>query len=215
MRGIGKEAAAIAAKKQKFIETAYELFASKNIESVSLQDVADETGFGISMLYRYFANKQTLVVEAAVWKWKQFQEENWKRRPNANFEGMTAKEMFDFYLDSFLLLYRNYRDLLRFNQFFNVYVQAHNISKATLQPYQGLIESFKEEFHEMYIKAELDHTIRTDISEQKMFSTSLHLMLAAVTRYAVGLVYIPKDGFDEMEELETQKRAIMREYSAI
>ena len=215
MRGIGKEAAAIAAKKQKFIKKAYELFSSRNIESVSLQDVADETGFGISMLYRYFANKQTLVVEAAVWKWKQFQEENWKRRPNANFEGMTAKEMFDFYLDSFLLLYRNYRDLLRFNQFFNVYVQAHNISKATLQPYQGLIESFKEEFHEMYIKAELDHTIRTDISEQKMFSTSLHLMLAAVTRYAVGLVYIPKDGFDEMEELETQKRAIMREYSAI
>ena len=128
---------------------------------------------------------------------------------------MTAKEMFEFYLDSFLVLYRDYKGLLRFNQFFNVYVQAHNISKATLQPYQGLIESFKKEFHEMYIKAELDHTIRTDISEQKMFSTSLHLMLAAVTRYAVGLVYIPKDGFDEMEELETQKRAIMREYSAI
>ena len=213
MRGIGKEAVAIAAKKQKFIETAYDLFSSRNIESVSLQDVADETGLGISMLYRYFANKQTLVVEAAVWKWKQFQEENQKRRPDANFEGMTAAEMFEFYLDSFLVLYRDYGDLLRFNQFFNVYVQSQNIDRATLRPYQGVIESFKKVFHEMYLRAEQDHTIRTDIPEQKMFSTSLHLMLATVTRYAIGLVYIPEDGFDAMEELETQKRAIMREYA--
>jgi AcrR family transcriptional regulator len=67
MRGTGKEAVIIAAKRQKYIETAYELFSSKNIDSVSLQDVANETGLGLSMLYHYFENKQTLVVEAATW----------------------------------------------------------------------------------------------------------------------------------------------------
>jgi hypothetical protein len=37
-------------------------------------------------------------------------------------------------------------------------------------------------------------------------------MLAAVTRYAVGLVYIPESGFDAMEELETMKTALYRMY---
>ena len=67
-------------------------------------------------------------------------------------------------------------------------------------------------FHEMYLKAEKDKTLRTDEPEEKMFSTTLHLMLAAVTRYAVGLVYIPESGFDAMEELAFQKELILGKY---
>ena len=214
MRGIGKEAAVIAAKRQKFIEKAYELFSSRNIESVSLQDIAKETGLGISMLYRYFSNKPTLVVEAATWKWEQFQEERKKRRPNTSNDGMTAAEIFEFYMDSFLVLYRDYRDLLRFNQFFNLYVQAEHIDAGTLQPYQTMIIRLKDGFHDMYLKAEQDHTIRTDEPEEKMFSKTLHLMLAVVTRYAVGLVYIPENGFDPEEELLFQKNMILKEYKS-
>ena len=64
----------------------------------------------------------------------------------------------------------------------------------------------------MYLKAGKDKTIRTDETEEKMFSKTLHLMLAAVTRYAVGLVYIPENGFDAVEELEFQKNMFLREY---
>ena len=35
---------------------------------------------------------------------------------------------------------------------------------------------------------------------------------AAVTRYAVGLVYIPEKGFDAMEELETMKEMLLERY---
>ena len=43
-----------------------------------------------------------------------------------------------------------------------------------------------------------------------MFSTTLHLMLAAATRYAIGLVYIPESGFDAEKELEKLKEAPRR-----
>ena len=72
------------------------------------------------------------------------------------------------------------RDLLRFNQFFNVYIQSENIEP-----------------------------------EEEMFSTTLHLMLAAVTRYAVGLVYIPEGGFDAEKELEKQKEALLIRYKTV
>ena len=37
-------------------------------------------------------------------------------------------------------------------------------------------------------------------------------MLAAATRYAVGLVYIPDKGFDPMEELLFQKDLFLMKY---
>ena len=48
-----------------------------------------------------------------------------------------------------------------------------------------------------------------------MFSTTLHLMLAAVTRYAVGLVYIPENGLDAEKELEKLKEALLMRYRTI
>ena len=214
MRGTGKEAVIIAAKRQKYIETAYELFSSKNIDSVSLQDVANETGLGLSMLYRYFENKQTLVVEAAIWGWNRFREENMKRQESLNYDAMTAAEAFEFYLDSFLVLYRDNKDLLRFNQFFNVYVQAEDIDAGTLQPYQDLIAGIKDQFHGVYVKGEQDHTIRADEPEEKMFTKTIHLMLAVVTRYAVGLVYTPENGSDPEEDLLFLKNMMLRAYTS-
>ena len=202
----------IEARRRELLEKGFELFSTKTIETVSMRDVASAVGCGSASIYRYYSSKPEFVVAVATWKWEQFREENKKRRPKADFAGMTAADIFAFYLDSFLQMYKNQRELLRFNQFFNVYVQSEQIEADTLHPYQEMIGRLKEQFHNLYRKAEQDKTLRTDETEEKMFSKTLHLMLAAVTRYAVGLVYIPESGFDAMEELETQKRAIFREY---
>ena len=200
------------ARRKELLEKGYELFSTKSIESIGMRDVAKAVGCGSTSVYRYYGSKPDFVVAVAIWKWEQFQEENQKRRPSVNFEGMTAEEIFEFYLDSFLVLYRDHKDLLRFNQFFNVYVQSEHIDKGTLSPYRDMIGRLRERFHDMYLKAEQDKTIRTDEPEEEMFSKTLHLMLAAVTRYAVGLVYIPEHGSDAEKELIFQKNVLLKEY---
>ena len=189
------------------------LFSEKSIETVTLTQVAEAAGYGQTTMYRYFDKKPGFVVAVATWKWEQFQEENKKRRPSVDFEGMTAAEVFGFYLDSFLELYRNHKDLLRFNQFFNVYMLSEHIDSGTLQPYQEMIQHLRERFHIMYARAEQDHTIRTDEPEDKMFSKTLHLMLASATRYAVGLVYTPEGEFDPEDELLFLKNVLMEKYT--
>ncbi len=200
------------ARRDELLEKGYELFSTKGIEAVGLRDVTKAVGCGSTSAYRYYGSKPEFVVAVATWKWEQFQEENRKQRPRADFEGMTAAEIFEFYLDSFMFLYLNNKDLLRFNQFFNVYVLSEHIDAQTLKPYQEMIGRLKERFHVMYLKAQQDKTLRTDEPEDRMFSRSLHLMLAAVTRYAVGLVYVPSDGFDVMEELRYLKELILEDY---
>ncbi len=208
-----KETEQKALKRQVFLEKGFELFSERGIEGVTLKDVADCTDYGIATLYRYFDKKPGFVVAVATWKWEQLLEDNPKRMPSKDFVGMTAAEIFEFYLDSFIIQYREQKSLLRFNQYFNIYVQTEGLDQSVLKPYLDEIEVVKERFHIIYQKAKKDHTIRTDITEEKMFSTTLHLMLAAVTRYAVGLVYIPEKEFDALEELEVQKNAILMCYS--
>ena len=212
MAGRKKNPVQTTATRNAFLEKAFELFGTRTIESVTMSEVAKASGHRDMTLYRYFPSKPALVIAVATWKWEQFQEEYRKLRPSTDSEKMTAAEIFEFYLDSFLVLYRDHRDLLRFNQFFNVYVESENIDAGTLQPYQGMIGKLKERFHEIYLKAGQDHTIRVDEPEEKMFSKTLHLMLAVVTRYAVGLVYTPEEGFDPEEELLFQKELLLERY---
>lgn len=215
MRNKEKDAAQMAIKRNHFLEKAYELFTEKNIESVSMTEVARESGYGTMTLYRYFNTKPELVVAVATWIWRQALKQNQERRPSRNFERMTAAQIFEFYLDSFIELYRNHRELLRFNQFFNIYIQSERIDSEVMKPYRAMIEGMKPEFHVLYVRAEQDHTIRTDEPEEEMFITTLHLMLAAVTRYAIGLVYIPEDGFDAEKELEKLKEALLLRYKTV
>ena len=70
-------------------------------------------------------------------------------------------------------LYRDRRDLLRFNQFFNIYMQAEHVDPEVLKPYRDIIEALKPDFHVMYSRAEEDHTLRTDEPEEEMLSTIL------------------------------------------
>ncbi len=207
-------AAQMAERRQIMLQTAFRLFAERNIDSVSMEDVAAETDYGLRTVYRYFKDKDTLVIETATWAFDSFMAQ-YRARRRRPIEETTAAEDYEFFLDSFLDLYRNHADILRFNQFFNVYIQSERIDPEVLKPYRDMIEGLRRNFHRVYERAERDHTIRTDESEEKMFSTTLHLMLAAVTRYAIGLVYIPESGFDAEKELEKLKEAMLLRYKTV
>ncbi len=213
MRNVEKDAVEQAKKRQSFLEHGFELFSRKSIEAISMQDVANASGHGIATLYRYFSTKADFALAIAQWKWSEFFAGNRKRRPGDGFEGKTAADMFEFCLESFLDLYRGNKDLLRFNQLFNVYLRSGEVPQETVEIYRGLMQPVADFFRLMYERGKLDGTIRTDVPEEEMLSATVHLMLAVVTRYAVGLVYQPKGGFDDERELEMQKQMLYREYT--
>ena len=213
MRNPKKDAIEKAKARQSFLEHGFALFSSRSIEAVSMQAVAKASGHGIATLYRYFNNKAEFCVAIAQWQWGEFFAENRKRSPIHDLENKTAADMLDFFLDSFLELYRKHRGLLRFNQLFNIYIRSENIASGTVATYRGLMQHIIDYFSVMYEKAKQDGTVRTDIPAEEMLSATIHLMLAVVTRYAVGLVYQPEGSFDAIKELEIQKRMLYQEYT--
>jgi len=201
-------AAEMAKRREEMLAAAFHLFSERNIDSVQLKEIAAATGYGLRSVNRYFQTKDALVVDVAVWAWESFTKVNRKRSPEKTG---TAAEAYAFFLDSFLRLYREHADLLRFNQMFNVFLRAQRVDAERLGHYTGIADALRERFHAVYCKGQQDGTLRTDVPEEKMFSATLHLMLAAVTRYAVGLAY--DAGVDPEEELTELRDMLFARYT--
>ena len=76
-------------RREKMLSTAYRLFSEKGITAVRLTDIAEEAGCGKRTLLHYFDSKAGLVMAVTVWKWTAYFEENRKRRPKVDFEGLS------------------------------------------------------------------------------------------------------------------------------
>lgn len=209
-RNLEKDLIEMASKNQRILESGFRLFSTKSIEMVTMNDVAKEAGLAVSSLYRYYSTKPKLVTAVGTWAWGECIKANTAEEPRTAIPGGTAADLLDLYLSSFLVLYRDYKDLLRFNQFFNVYLTSEAVSVEDRQPYIDLIRSLETRFGAIYRRGLQDGTLRTDVPENEMFSVTLHLMLAAVTRYAVGLVYIGETAPDE--ELRMMKDMLLSRY---
>ena len=210
MRNAEKDAIQMATNRQKLLVAGYNMFVEHTIDGVSLEQVAKASGMGIATLYRYFGNKTDLAIEVFVWKWKAFADAYIQE--NEADPGMTAAERFAVYLDIFTELYRNHKDFLRFNQFINVYLQGAKAEPKQTVPYEALIDGFADHFREIWEQGKKEGNLHTENPWQKVFSATLHIMLAAATRYAVGLMYQPEEGAAPEKELDMLRNLLYAKY---
>jgi len=180
-------------KQEKYdyiLEAGFGLFAERGINSVKMTEVAKAGKVGDVTLYRYFPTKTELVIAIAARKWTEFIDRYGGLKTPEEKEKLTGAEYLQFFVDSFFELYRNHKDMLRFNYDFNSFVRSAEWTEEQRQPYVQVAEAFGEQFHELYERGMRDGTLNPDIPEQTMFSSTFHIMLAAVTRYAVGLAVV-------------------------
>ena len=94
-----------------------------------------------------------------------------------------------------------------------MYICSEKVPSEHLAAYSKMIGSLSERFQKNILKGQEDGTIRSDVSGQEIFSATLHLMLAATTRYAFGLVYRPEGGTEEEKELLVLKQMLLSEFT--
>ena len=213
MRNSRKDEIEMAERRERFLENGFHIFAQRGIESVTMLDVAKACNLGIATLYRYFSTKLVFVIAIGARMWGKFfdrVEEEYTRRGGAL---MNAAEELDFYLSMYVLLYREHRDLLRFNQDFNGYVIHEQATPEQLKEYLKSVEPFTQKFHTLYEKGLRDGTIRTDEPEETVFRASMHIMLAVCGRFAQGVVIHGDEPEDLTQELMILKRMILNNYT--
>ena len=211
MRNKAKDEAEKAVRMRRALETGFRLFAEKGIDPVTMPEIADASGVTRPSLYRYFSTKPELVIAIGTWKWQEYIDVSRQRFPAQVRERMSAREYVETYLDVFLDLYRNHRDLLRFNHYFNSYIEKEHVTPEQMRPYREMIEDLVRRFHGPFARSG-DGTLRPGLSEKSVMSSIIHIMLAAVTRYAVDLAYV-MPGTNPEDELVLLRNALLREFT--
>jgi AcrR family transcriptional regulator len=196
-------------RKQKILEAAFPLFAKKGIDPVSMSDIAESCGISYATLYRNYGTKADLVLAINSKIWNEYFRDYYQR---TDVSKLNAAEEFDFYLESYLDLYRYHRDILTFNNYFNAYILMEQTPPDRMQGFMDMVKIIADHFHGIYEKALSDGTLRTDIPENEIFTTTLHLMLAVITRYSVGLIY---QNSNNEKELALQKTMLYSYYTSI
>ena len=199
MRKEGTEAAWKTAKRRRILEAGFRLFAEKGIDAVTMPEVAEACDVGRATLYRYFPTKLDLVVAISTMQWEDYIGEARKNMPRDGEGRITGAEQLRYFFDSFIDLYINYGDILRFNYAFNMYLRAAKGTEEQTDAYVRMVDGLAAEFHKLYERGREDGTLNTDIPEREMFTSAFHIMLAAVTRYAMGLIYPRNEGRPEDE----------------
>ncbi len=212
MRNAEKDEREMAERRERMLETGFRLFGERGIEAVPMQAVADACGLGIATVYRYFSTKLDFVIAIGAKKWGEYFDEIEVEYVRYGGDNMNAAEELDFYLSAYLLLYREHRDVLRFNQDFNGYIAHEGATPAQLADYLRAVEPFSRKFHRLYEKGLRDGSIHTDEPEQVMFTTTMHIMLAVCGRFAQGVVVQSGSPEDLTQELLILKRMILSRY---
>ena len=200
-------------KYRRILEEGFRLFSERGIERVTSAEVAEASGVSRATLFRYFPSKQELVIAISVWKWENYIE-NYQASVHVKKMGeMTGAESLRRFLDSFVELYRSHGEILRFNYDFNSYLQYEASSPEQRQPYRNMVDRLGAQFHALYERGMNDGTLRSDIPEADMFSSAFHIMLAAATRYAMGLVVVYEDAVDPYGELVMLEELLLSRFT--
>ena len=211
MRNAEKDEQEMTARREAMLAQGFHLFADRGIEVVSMQEVAKACGVGIATLYRYYNTKLALVIAIAVRQWTDYADYARAQREIRCADKMTAAQELEFYLDFYIDLYQNHKDILCFNQDFNNYIRHEGAAPEQLRPYVEAVNVFGRMFSALYEKGKKDGTIRTDLPEEKAFAATSHIMLAVAVRYAQGLLFSGENEANMTQEILLVKRMILKE----
>lgn len=195
--------------KEKIPQAAFRLFASKGIESVSMQNIADESGCGVASLYRYYGSKLNLVIDVGTQKYAYLAKQVEKRYQNMDGDRFTAYQEIEFYLECYIELFRRNKEMLRFNSNFDQYILHEHPTQEEMAPYYEAVSFFPKFFHSRYAKAFEDHSIRTDIPEEEVYYGIMYTMLTAASKFSYGTVFPGERKLDYTRALEMQKEAYL------
>lgn len=200
-------------KHQRILEAGFKLFSERGIELVTMPEVAAASGVSRATLFRYFPSKMELVIAIGSWTWSEYIDWYNNEFSQEALARMSGAEHLRCFLDSFVVLYRNHKDILRFNYDFNSYLRYEAGTQSQKQPYLHIVEKLGVQFHENYLRGMADGTLNAEISEQAMFSAIFHIMLAAATRYAVGLVVVYEEVADPETELMMLEELLLSRFT--
>lgn len=208
-RNIEKDRHEEARRRKHILESGLKLFSEQGIESVSMNAVAAASGVGPTTLFKYYQNKEKLVISISAMAWKNIWQETLSQYGEEDYSKFSAREMIRIYTSSIIRIYQERPELLRFSGNYKTFLCRQDIQAGALREHLDPLKPMQTMFYQAYMRAKTDHSIRTDISEEVLFTTVAIGMLAIAERYAQGIIWADRGETDHTQELQIAQEMIL------
>jgi AcrR family transcriptional regulator len=153
------------------LNTATELFMTRNISDVTIKDIADAAGVGEATVYRYFKTKNNIVVACAINLGKSVYKDYFDMS-----KGKTGYDKLEMFYKSYLNLFKKSPSHFYFVREFDAYMIAH--SDVSLVDYEkGLVDQFANVFIEAYEAGLADGSVKEVKNVEIFYFATTHALL--------------------------------------
>ena len=111
----------------RILESAFELFAEKGIDNVTMTDIAAKAEIGVASLYRYFETKEEIAVQTSIWAWERQKSFIMPQLLTDTFNNATGINQLSIIFSMFIKLYENQVKFLRYIYFFDSYADRKSV----------------------------------------------------------------------------------------
>ena len=172
----------------RILDAAYELFASRGIEPVTMEDIAQKAKITPSILYRYFESKDSLVIKTATHAWTTQMEGVLPSMIKPKYTNSTGFVQLEQIFALFVKLYEKHQDFLRFIYLFDAFAVKEKIKKDQMTNYESKILLVKEIISVAIQKGIEDGSINKKYAKagDALYFTLIHTFFSTAQKLALS-----------------------------
>lgn len=181
-------------KKNLIIEAALELFLEKSISDITIKDIAINIEVGEATIYRYFENKENIILLCAERLEKKVFDEYFDlSKYKTGYE-----KIVEFY-NNYLYIFKSHPNYYRFINEFDAFMLSK--SNINLDEYASIIDKFKDIFMDAYNEGISDNTISNIEDIEITYYATSKSLLELCKKEAIGIDLIRQDKMINKEKL--------------
>lgn len=171
-------------RREAVIWSAFQLFCGKGIEAAKMAEIAQKAGVSEATVYRYFENKETLVLETFMKLWDTIMSSVHKGvEETPGYASMSGYEQIREWIEGFRHLYRSDDDFVIFSYEVKLYLLRHGV-KLDKNQQHALMQEFYAPFLAALDKGKEDGSIPTSEDSQDLF----YAIWGSIRGYVVKIV---------------------------
>ena len=173
--------------KIKFVvDVATNLFQQHSINTVTIKDIAEEAGIGEATIYRYFSNKENIIM-ACINKLMETVARDYFKLS----KGRTGYEKLSIFYTSFLDVFNNNPDFFFFLKEFDAYIYA--IKPKNLKAYERDIGQYKIYYTNAYDIGVADGSVKIIKNIDVFYTSTTHALLELCKKLSLKRALLTQD----------------------
>lgn len=168
------------------VDIATDLFMCRSVSEVTIRDIAISAQVGEATIYRYFGNKQNLVMQAAM-KLQSIVSEDFFRLE----KGKNGYEKLALFYESYYDIYLKHPNFYKFLNDFDAYIA--NEKSDDMNPYENAIDQYKVFYMKAYELGLKDGSVKKQNDIELFYFSTTHALLELCKKLAFKKAVLEQD----------------------